>query len=127
MATLGSRIRSLRKAAKLSIATLEKEIKINNIQKYETDSVRPGADAILALADYFLVSTDWLLKGKEPVPTEATSINDPELQRAYDTLKILYQDSNPNLRGWAIITFENAFEEYIEIEEHQTLKRKKDA
>ena len=66
--TLGERIRYLRKISnkltqkKLSDAT---GISRGNLSNYETDRFKPASDAIIAIATYFDVTTDWLLTGKE--------------------------------------------------------------
>lgn len=63
--TIGVRIRHLRKKYSLSMGELAAAIGScsGTIAQWENDSRLPGADYIVALADYFNVSTDWLLKG----------------------------------------------------------------
>lgn len=43
---------------------------------------------------------------------KVAAISDPDLKRMIDILKDLMEGENQNLRGWAIIQFENAFKEY---------------
>lgn len=66
--TIGERIRYLRQITnkltqkKLADAT---GISRGNLSNYETDRFKPSSDAIIAIAAYFGVTTDWLLTGKE--------------------------------------------------------------
>lgn len=66
--TIGERIRYLRQITnnltqkKLADAT---GISRGNLSNYETDRFKPASDAIIAIATYFGVTTDWLLTGKE--------------------------------------------------------------
>ncbi|HWR43388.1 LexA family transcriptional regulator [Sporomusa sp.] len=43
-------------------------ISTGNLSSYRSGRVKPSFDAIVALSDFFNVSTDWLLKGTGPVP-----------------------------------------------------------
>jgi len=128
--TLGSRLKKLRLDAGLSHAELSKAtngaVSGGNISRYENDIIFPTVPTIIALCNYFNITSDWLLFGMES-QKKAEVISDPDLQYAYEILKELYQSPNPNLRGWAIITFENAFADYIEEPLQQVQKRKKDA
>ena len=116
MPTLGNRIRHLRIKSGLSIGSLEKILGINNIQKYEVGSVRPGSDAIIALANFFSVSCDWLLLGEKG----GNFINqgkynlDEELEKSIDLLQKIYQDRGPTVREWAIFTFKDTVKKYID-------------
>lgn len=66
--TIGERIRYLRQITnnltqqKLADAT---GISRGNLSNYESDRFKPASDAIIAIATYFGVTTDWLLTGKE--------------------------------------------------------------
>ena len=66
--TIGERIRFLRQTTnnitqqQLSNAT---GISRGNLSNYEKDRFKPASDAIIAIATYFGVTTDWLLTGKE--------------------------------------------------------------
>ena len=54
------------------ISHLEKELDFSNgsISKWERTS--PSIDKVKKVADYFGVSTDYLLTGKEPLPPDVT-------------------------------------------------------
>lgn len=67
MATLGERLRLLREERKMAqkeIASLL-GLTYSAIGKYETDSNKPSSDTIHQLADFFQVSTDYLLGRSE--------------------------------------------------------------
>ena len=116
MPTLGSRIRKLRKKSELSLGSLEKKIRVRNIHKYEIDEIRPGANAIIALASFFDVSCDWLLLGDD-YPRKILQGNtksDPELNEALRLLQELYQDRGDTMRNLALFTFKDAFSKYLD-------------
>lgn len=78
MESIGSRVRHLRQKAGLSMDELAKNILMPSkdsdllkpttsatISNIENGRNNPSADIIIALSDFFNVSTDWILKGKE--------------------------------------------------------------
>ena len=77
--TIGERIRFLRQVIRkitqqeLADAT---GISRGNLSNYEKDRFKPASDAILAISNYFNVSTDWLLTGKESL-NSITNIYNP--------------------------------------------------
>lgn len=112
--TLGKRLSYLRERSGLNQQKLSDAIGVSrsNLSKYEQDKVKPTSDVIVKLCDFHGVSADWLLRGTEPQIQKAEAIFDPDLKRMMDILKELLESDNPNLRGWAIIQFENAFKEH---------------
>lgn len=68
MNTLGERIKYLRKSSSTSQETLSKETGISrsNISKIESNGIDPSANAVMAIARFFRVSSDWLLTGENP-------------------------------------------------------------
>lgn len=67
MDTLGKRIAYLRNSRKLTQRKLMDILKFENLGKFETGGRKPNCDILMSIADYFDVSTDWLLYGKEKV------------------------------------------------------------
>ncbi|PZM65685.1 helix-turn-helix domain-containing protein [Paenibacillus dendritiformis] len=65
--SIGKRIRYLRTEAKISMDKLAESInsRSSTITYWENDQRLPSAEYIIALANFFNVSTDWLLTGKE--------------------------------------------------------------
>jgi transcriptional regulator with XRE-family HTH domain len=75
MATFGERLRLLREEQKMAqkeIASLL-GLTYSAIGKYETDSTKPSSDSINKLADYFHVTTDYLL-GRSNIRLSAEEI-----------------------------------------------------
>lgn len=74
---LGARIAALRRNAGLSQAELAKRLQVSAsaIGMYEQGRREPAADTLVALADTFHVSVDYLLTGRVtgPVDSEAVS------------------------------------------------------
>ncbi len=120
--TLGSRLVQLREQLGFSINKMAKELNlpVSNLSGYEKDKNIPSGLIILNIANYFNVSTDWLLKGDEAKTKKAAIITDPDLEFAIQLLTDLYTSQGPDMRGWAKITFNNAFETEI-------AKKKKDS
>lgn len=63
MDELPDRIKKLRERNLLSRYRLSElcGISPDQIRRYELGSIKPGSDALVAIADYFEVSTDYLL------------------------------------------------------------------
>ena len=66
MEIFGTRLKELRQEKRLSMIALAKQVNISNsiICRYENDKAEPTAPNIIALADFFGVTTDYLL-GRE--------------------------------------------------------------
>ncbi|MCH5160327.1 MAG: helix-turn-helix transcriptional regulator [Clostridiales bacterium] len=67
MTEFGNRLRELRNEKGISQQTLALEIQHSQqvISNWESGNVEPTASAIVSVADYFDVSTDYLLGRKE--------------------------------------------------------------
>ena len=70
MSSFPERLKELRKNANLSQKALSESVKMSEtgIQNYELKKRKPTAEAVVTLADYFDVSTDYLL-GRSDNPT----------------------------------------------------------
>lgn len=129
--TLGKRLKLLRGQVSQEEVATRAGVSQSNLSKLELDKTLPRVEALIALADYFQVTTDWLLLGRGPGPGEQQqpsappdqresspqtqkieAIFDPDLKRMIDILKNIMESDNPHLRSWAIIQFENAFKEH---------------
>ncbi len=66
---LADRIQSLRKAKGISQEQLADQIGVSRqaVSKWESEQSIPDLDKIILLSDFFKVTTDYLLKGIEPV------------------------------------------------------------
>lgn len=69
---IADRIQQLRKAKGASQEELADRIGVSRqaVSKWESEQATPDVEKILLLSDYFEVTTDYLLKGIEPVPRE---------------------------------------------------------
>ncbi|HBC94121.1 MAG TPA: hypothetical protein DCZ10_14790 [Pelotomaculum sp.] len=67
MNTIGQRIKYLREKLNRTQQEVADQTRVSrgNISNYEKDRVSPAADTIIALCEYFDVSCDWLLTGRE--------------------------------------------------------------
>lgn len=127
--TLGKRLNYLRGDDSQEEIAMKTGVSQSNLSKLELDKTLPRAEALIALSDYFKVTTDWLLLGRGPGPGEQSSpagsadqqdngnnkkieaVFDPDLKLMIDTLKLLMESGDPDLRGWAKIQFKKAFGE----------------
>lgn len=82
MMNTGEKIMQLRKDRKLSQEDLAEIVNVSRqaVSKWETGDAMPDTDKIVALADYFSVTTDWLLRGVAPQPDASCQQRD-NLQR----------------------------------------------
>lgn len=76
MATFGDRLRKLREEKKMNQQELADFMGKSNktvISSWELNKNQPTLQEIEKLADYFQTSTDYLIRGKAPVMSEANS------------------------------------------------------
>lgn len=69
---IGQRIQSLRKTKNISQEQLADIMNVSRqaVSKWESSQSQPDLENMIALSNYFEVSTDYLLKGEEPKPAE---------------------------------------------------------
>jgi transcriptional regulator with XRE-family HTH domain len=94
MATFGERLRLLREEKKLTQNQIGKLLKVSesSIGKYESEQRTPTPNTITKLADYFNVTTDYLL-GRTPHRTPEITIIAPSSDDARDDLPVEAQRS----------------------------------
>ena len=109
-------------AAGISAPQLAKEAGMSTslLHTYLNNTSKPGSDYLLSLSKILNVSIDWLVTGEKRETKKAEIITDPDLEFAIQLLTDLYTSQGPDMRGWAKITFNNAFEAEI-------AKKKKDS
>lgn len=90
------KIKDLCKQKGVSINTLETESGIgrNNIARWERYT--PGVDKVKAVADYFGVSVDYILKGKGELTDEYTTISKLSLNDDVRELLSVIERCSPN-------------------------------
>jgi transcriptional regulator with XRE-family HTH domain len=132
MGTVGSRIKSLRVRLALSQDQLCKEIgiKTSSLSRIENGNTDPSMSTIIALMQYFNVSSDWILTGEDAITKEANKkttpcinqlseelneqipvIRDRKLRKYIRSLINLWTEGNSDIKGWIIIQLEKAFPE----------------
>ncbi|PZM63425.1 helix-turn-helix domain-containing protein [Paenibacillus dendritiformis] len=85
MQSVGERIAYLRKSKGLKQRELMKLLDFNNLSRFERNEMKPGIEIIVALAEFFNVSTDWLLTGKEKV----TEVNTHQVELSPEDIELL--------------------------------------
>ena len=70
--TVGDRIQNLRKSKGMSQEELADKVGVSRqaVSKWESEQATPDLDKVIIMSDIFEVTTDYLLKGIEPVKTE---------------------------------------------------------
>ncbi len=86
--TIGERLTELRKSRGLSQEELAEQLTLTRqtISKWELGQSSPDIEYVIALCEYFGVSTDYLLKGEEPAP-KAEKKKEEETQPVILTVK----------------------------------------
>jgi len=71
--TIADRIQSLRKTKGLSQEQLAEAVGVSRqaVSKWESEQAMPDMEKVIALSEFFEVTTDYLLKGIEPVKAQA--------------------------------------------------------
>lgn len=98
----------LRKKSKLSQEELAERIGVSqkSISKYEQQTVRPSWEALIAMADLFNVTVDYLL-GRSDIPEHLSADSspsaplDPDTQKILNTFSMLNEDNRDILIGEA--------------------------
>jgi transcriptional regulator with XRE-family HTH domain len=131
METVGSRIKFLRVHFALSQDQLCKKIGIKNssLSRIENGNTDPSMSTIIALMQYFNVSSDWILTGEGAITKELNEkgktlsedlneqipkIRDRKLRKYIRSLINLWTEGNSDIKGWIIIQLEKAFPEIAE-------------
>lgn len=120
--TLGKRLFYLRQLSNKTLQDVSDVCKVSrsNLGKYEKDVVKPSAEAIVVLSDFYEVSTDWLLKGieaKSKIQEEIESIFDRDTKDMLEAVKLMMSDLDPEKRIWAKVQFRKNFAEYLPLKD----------
>ena len=86
--TIGERIAYLRTKHKLTQKEVMEALNFDNLSRYENNERKPSISVIIALAEYFKVSTDWILLGKCRNPGRCWG-DDKDLERFITLFKEL--------------------------------------
>lgn len=87
---IGARIRELRKKKGLSQLELAEKVGCSetHLSNIETGSAKMGVDIAIRIAEYFDVSTDWILRAINPGMTDLELLSDcsPSERKYYEEL-----------------------------------------
>ncbi|UUV26067.1 MULTISPECIES: helix-turn-helix domain-containing protein [Lysinibacillus] len=89
METLGKRIKYLRERSKISQIDFAKKIGVSNavLSRYESGDRKPDYDTLQLIADFFEVSTDYLL-GRTDTPLSPVEQDEADFQTFKDNPKL---------------------------------------
>lgn len=114
MATLGSRIKNLREKHDIKQVDFAKKIGVSNVvlSRYESDERKPDYEILQTIADFFEVSTDYLL-GRTEIKKPNNDANNDEFDKWLNDprSKILFKEFNESseeqkealLKMWEIL------------------------
>ena len=99
MRSILKRLRFLRERAGISQKTLAEQIGVSqqSINKYENHNIEPDIETLIALADTFGTTVDYLI-GRSEVPTEDKSCVSDTLDKSEYTLICKYRKLSPQKR-----------------------------
>ena len=109
--TFGEKLQALRQRAGISQDTLAERLGVSRqaVSRWERDETMPETDKVVALADLFHVSTDYLLRAQaaEPPLSDGQSRERGPGRPAEDTLSRLsyLAKTKGYLLGWALIAW----------------------
>lgn len=93
---LGNNIKELRKSKRMTQRDLAEAMKVSQqtVGAWETERAIPGADTLSELADYFNVTTDYLLgrPDKKDDDTKTADIDDDDVIFTYEGRRIPKED-----------------------------------
>ena len=89
--SMGQKIQNLRQSKGLSQEQLAEKLDVSrqSVSKWESGAARPETEKLIALADLFGVTTDYLLKGSRGTPPEAGPAPARRLDAAFAS-RVLY-------------------------------------
>lgn len=105
---LGERIAALRRAAGMNQSQLAQKLKISAsaVGMYEQGRREPSLDTLVAMAETFGVSIDFLVTGKPATEPEQQAINDLLLERVNATdLRLENRNNRPLSRQELAVLF----------------------
>ncbi|GED13768.1 helix-turn-helix domain-containing protein [Aneurinibacillus migulanus] len=126
MSVLGKRIKYLREKNNFSQKRLAESLGITNVQlsRYETGDRNPDPDTIKKIADFFEVSTDYLL-GRTDNPSSKNNEDDSNINVAfYNGLKDL-DDLEPDERQFILDMVEDTVARFKKRKAELKAKKKK--
>lgn len=118
---IGKRLQEARKAKQMTQQQLANimGVSVSYIKSTERGS-KPSLQYLFTVAEHCEVSFDWLLIGVPNITinenNKVEAIFDPDLKMIIDVITGLLHNPDPNMRGWAIVQFKEAFEKYWMIE-----------
>ena len=124
--TIGSRLRYARNAKNFKVKKVQEQtgISIGNLSTLENDNSKPSSEALLLLSELYGVTTDWILKGGDPVQIKEedslyqfyglTDVSNKELVFLVKMLLESWKSGDEETKGWIIVQLRRAFPEIAE-------------
>ncbi len=110
--SIGKRLQEARKSNNLTQQELADimGLSVSYIKSTERGN-KPSIQYLFTVVDTCKVSFDWLLIGDQ------VSNNDDETEKILDTLRMILNDSDPEIRAWAKVQLRKAFADYFPVKD----------
>ena len=104
--TFGEKLQSLRQRAGMSQDVLAERLQVSRqaVSRWERDETMPETDKVVALADIFGVTTDYLLR-PQPKQTETAAEEPPQQQKDWVERFLDFAKRKWYLLGWVLIAW----------------------
>ena len=104
--TLGEKLQSLRQRAGMSQDALAERLQVSRqaVSRWERDETMPETDKVVAIADIFDVTTDYLLR-PQPESTETEPETLPREQKDWVERFLAFAKRKWYLLGWVLIAW----------------------
>ena len=109
--TLRDRIKALANQKGMSLPALEAELGFGNGTIVKWDKASPNSDKLAKVADYFHVSTDYLLGRENPTSSERTDDPDENFTILSRNAKKLSPERRKQLLDMAKVMFREEFDD----------------
>ncbi len=108
--TFGEKLQALRQRAGMSQDTLAERLNVSRqaVSRWERDETMPETDKVVALADIFGVTTDYLLRPEEQQArrrTSRTAAAQPRQNGTPSAVWDIWQKPKGYLLGWVLIAW----------------------
>lgn len=110
---IGKRLRTVR--GNLSQKSFGEAVGISRsyVSDVENGRVKPSLEYLVAVAEHYDVSLDWVLLGRETAGSNVIDLVDADLREMQDYLQYAWIGANSDMRGWIKIQFQNAFSGFM--------------
>ncbi len=119
--SIGKRIQALREAQNLKRKDIAMLLGISegNLHSMENDKTHPSAPALMKLAKYFKVTSDWILFGDQvnddgQITNDvcfSVAVPDFEMAKHFSRIIEIWKNGDEKIKAWVLVQLEMEFSE----------------